>query len=423
MGELFGAGGVRATRARLVTVTVDQVVASACAYVLVLLVARSASPSEFGVFVIGFGIITVAAAIGRSAFGAVLGMDLPTLDQAAAHELSRRSAAAVLLLGLPPSLALGVVAVAVDGSISHTMWVLAAALPALMLQDLVRFDLVARGRPQHALRAELIWLAPPLLLLVTDLVRDRASSPALAGLLWLGGLIGSLVTLALSGRVPTPRFAGIRSWVISDPRRFHLGADATMSGLAPVGNGIGAAAVASAAATAAVRGAAAIFAPLATLFLAMSIGAVPEARRRDARSALRLLGLLTALLVGVAILWGAIMLFLPDSIGTEILGETWATAEPLIPYLALEYVGLALWSGGTAMLRLANETRLALTFRLVYAPATLVLPVLALWLSDDVRWFAATLAGLGLAVGAIGLLTGVHRVRNSAIVGRQESTT
>lgn len=405
---------------RLATIALDQVLASACAYVLVLLVARSASAHDFGLFIIGFGVVTVAAAIGRAGLGAVLGMDLPVLGPDSGNDLTRRSGAAAVLLGLVATAALLAIAVSARGEVGATLCVMAGLVPMVLLQDLARYDLVARGRPQFALAGELVWLMAPLTLLLSDLVRDHTTSPVIAVSTWAGGLVGSLGVLGLAGQLRRPRFVGLSLWLTSDIRRFHLGADAAMSGLAPVGNAIGAAGVAGAATTAAVRGSAAVFAPLATLNLAMTLGAVPEARRRAAKPALRLLLTLTGGLVTIAMVWGGLMLTLPDRVGTEILGDTWTYAAPLIPYVAAEYVGLAVWSGATAMLRLAGDTRRILVLRLVYAPATLVLPVVALWVSDDARWFAGVLALLGLGVGGVGLAMGIRAVRGTSLL-RQDS--
>ena len=399
------------SRGRLLQTNVDQVLSSACSYSLVMLVARASSPHDFGVFLITFGTVTVTSAIGRSAFGAILGMDLARTDAAAGQDLESRSTAAVLGLGVVVGVLLAVLGLVAGGPIAQAVLVVAAALPLVLLLDLARFALVAKAHPVGALVADAVWLAPSLLLIAVDLLRGATTSPGLAALVWAAGLVAALVLLRVGGALSRPRVAGLGRWLTSDPRRVHLGADAAMAGLAPVGNGILAAAVSGAAATATVRGAAAMFAPLATLGLAMSLGAVPEARRRPQDAALRFLLGLTAALVALSAAWSLLLLVLPDSWGEAILGPTWELAQPILPLLAVEYLGLGMWTGATAMLRFSDQTRTALRMRLVYAPASLVLPVVALGLLGGVTAFAATLAVLGVLVGVVGLVLGVRAVR------------
>ncbi len=399
------------SRGRLLQTNADQVLASACSYSLVMLVARASSPHDFGVFLITFGTVTVTTAVGRSAFGAILGMDLARADAASARDLETRSTAAVLGLGVAVGLLLAVLGLVVGGAIEPAILVVASVLPLVLLQDLARFGLVAKARPGRALLADALWLSPSLVLIVVDLLRGGATAPGWAALVWASGLVASLLLLESQGALHRPAFTGLVPWLTYDRRRVHLGADAAMAGLAPVGNGILAAAVSGASATATVRGAAAVFAPLATLALAMSLGAVPEAKRRRPETALRFLLGLTAALVALSAVWGLLLLVMPDSWGEAILGRTWELAKPILPLLALEYLGLGMWTGATAMLRYSDATRTALRMRLVYAPASLVLPVVALGFLGGVTAFAATLAVLGLLVGVIGLVLGVRAVR------------
>lgn len=329
--------------------------------------------------------------------------------------MEARSGAAVLTMGSLIGVCLGSFGLVAGGEVIGAVAVLAASLPLVLLQDLARFGLVARARPERAIVADACWLVPPLALIATDLARGSTSEPLIGALVWFGGLLLSLLWLSRGGHLRPPVYEGLAEWLRADPRRWHLAADAAMAGLAPVGNGLGAAAVAGADATASVRGAAAMYAPLATMGLTVSLGAVPEAKRRGPGGALHLLLGVTGLLVVVSAVWAGLLLNLPTQVGELILGATWQSAEPIVPYVAVEYVGLAMWTGATAMLRFTNSTRTALRIRSVYAPAALVLPVVALVASDDARAFAATLAILGFGVGAFGLAIGVRRMRAAAL--------
>jgi O-antigen/teichoic acid export membrane protein len=403
---------VSASRRRLLIANVDQVVSSGCSYALVMLVARGSSPQDFGMFVIAFGVAMLTVAVCRASFGAVIGMDTGRIPVGALHDLEARSAGAVVVIGGAVGVGLVVLGVLMDASTTTAVVVLGCALPMVLVQDFARYSLVARGQPGRPLIGDLVWLLPTLSLLIVDLLRDGASGPGAAAAVWAAGLVGSMLSLAVRRALPHPVITGVMSWVSHDRRRIHLGTDATFSGLAPVGNGILAAAVAGSQATAAVRGAAAVFAPAATLALAVSLIAVPEARRRDRSQAFPFLWRATWLLAGLTCVWALIAWQLPDAAGEAILGETWSLAHPIVPLIGIEFVGLAVWTGATAMLRYSDATRTALRVRLWYAPASLLLPVLALQLSG-VRAFAATLAALGVLVAVVGLSLGVRMMRRT----------
>ena len=91
--------------------------------------------------------------------------------------------------------------------------------------------------------------------------------------------------------------------------------------------------------------------------------------------------------------------------------------------MCVEYLGVALWTGGAAMLRYASATRTVLRVRTAYAPAAVVLPVALLAIRDDPRVFAAVLAVLAWVVGPVAITLGLRAMREhaaddgSAIVG------
>ncbi len=294
---------------------------------------------------------------------------------------------------------------------AHLLALLGVAALLVMLQDLARYTAVANGSPTRALLADTVWLVPCIGALVVDIGSTWALSAASGLVVWLAACAASMAVCLSTRLLARPRFSGLWSWWLGDERRRHLGADSVLSGLAPVANGGGAALVAGASAVAAARGAAMLFAPIATLMLAMTLAAVPEAHRRRRTEAVRLLTGLTGLLVLAAVVWGGLALAAPDAVGRALLGDSWELAEPVIPLVGLEYAGLALWTGGTAMLRYASATGVIVRLRLAYAPAAVLLPVLALATNDDPRHFVAALAVLAWVVGCVAVVSGVRAVR------------
>jgi hypothetical protein len=399
-------------RVRLVLVVVDQGLASIAWYMPVLLVGRTVAPSAFGVFLVGFGALAASLALSRAMFGVVVGMDAdgrPTDQRTASLRLS---AGGVLTVGAVTSTALLLASLLVPFA-AVPLALLGAAAVIVLLQDLARYTAVAVGRPGAAVAADLAWCLPPLVALALDVagVLDLGAHGGLV--VWLTALLASLTVAAAAGLMSRPQFVGLWSWWRGDARRRDLGGDSLLSGVVPVANGWGAALVGGAVAVAAVRGAAMLFAPVMMMMLVMTLAAVPEARRRSADGARRLLLWLTGALTAAAACWGMVVLTLPDAVGRGLVGESWEVARPVILWVCVEYVGVALWSGGAAMLRYGSATRPILWLRLAYAPAAIVLPVLLLAIDDDPRTFAAVLALLAWLVGPASVVLGLREVRVS----------
>jgi hypothetical protein len=69
-------------------------------------------------------------------------------------------------------------------------------------------------------------------------------------------------------------------------------------------------------------------------------------------------------LCALAVGWAAVLLSLPDSWGTAVLGDTWTGARDLLLPIGVACVGYAVASGGEAGLRITAAAREALRIRL-----------------------------------------------------------
>lgn len=408
--------GARGTR--LAVTLIDQAASSASNFLLLLLFARTAGTSDFGLLTIAFGVITFGMAVGRAAFGAMLGMDVPQATVTLQRELLARSTAAVMLLGAAACLPLAIMALTMraNGAISQTLIALTVACPFILVQDLLRYWSVARGRPVQALVSDAIWLVSGLGLLVLDaLSGQRLSLVALTGG-WIGGLLVALLVLAsLSGAV-IPKFDGVVQWLRADKRRHHLGADATLASTSPLANSAGVALVAGAATTGAFRGAATLFGPLNVLIAAMSLGLVPEAKRSPVRRARALLLTATSLQVMLAIAWGVGLFLLPDDVGHSLLGQTWDESRPLLLITTAEYVGIGLWSGASAMFHVTNDTRILLHLRLVHWVMAISSPIILIAIFNHVIAVSVALAACALALGFAGVYFAFIRKASEAVL-------
>ncbi|KFF58158.1 hypothetical protein JF66_20675, partial [Cryobacterium sp. MLB-32] len=106
-------------------------------------------------------------------------------------------------------------------------------------------------------------------------------------------------------------------------------------------------------------------------------------------------GLISVTLAGMAVLYGALAMFLPDSAGIWMLGDSWASGSSLILPLVLATAAGGLSYGATSALRAMQKAKLSLNLRLLTAP-----PVVA-GIALGALWYGAVGALIAAAVGAL----------------------
>jgi hypothetical protein len=82
--------------------------------------------------------------------------------------------------------------------------------------------------------------------------------------------------------------------------------------------------------------------------------------------------MVSAGLAAGSVLWGAMVWLLPGTVGTFLLGPTWASARHVLPFSTAELVGLSVWTGAISLLRATDRTRASASFRGVYLVLTLI---------------------------------------------------
>lgn len=238
----------------------------------------------------------------------------------------------------------------VPGELAHGLAMLGVVLPVVLLHDVLRYCFSALRLPHHALLADLVRLlvAVPALVLQPD-----GSSPARLVAVWgASALPALLLCLALAGY----RLRGARGDWRRYLRRGHLGHRFVVE--FAVGNGatqlsvIGLGLVASQLAVGALRGATTLYGPMNVLYnSATSFGPPVMNRIPNLRGKLRSAAALAVLLAGTAVAWTTVLVFLPDSAGRELLGDTWASASSLLPATGSQYAGIALGTSALLTLR------------------------------------------------------------------------
>lgn len=375
---------------------VDQGMSSLSNVLAVVLVARALDESAFGRFSVGYAVMIAALSISRAWFGTRLSLT-PEVARVAAE--ARRAIGAILLLAAPSVLLVVAITWLLTGQqVDSSTVVVALATPVVCAQDALRFAAVAGRRPGWALASDTVWV----LVLVALIPASRWLGSD--DLLWLWFLAATLALgVLLAGLRVTPDLAGGWSGLRErDTTResvtvgfvVTLAASLTVTGFV--------AAVLSSADVGSLRGASTIMGPLNVLMafvnLALTPWLVARDRARDVRNCAAIAG--SSVIVTAA--WVAVVLSLPTSVGTLLLGDSWAGARAVLPFTSLEYLGMMVALAGMQGLKVRAEARMMVRQRVAVACLMVLTGAVGVWVVGDVRAVSAGLAlsavfGAGLA--------------------------
>ncbi|NLT55943.1 MAG: hypothetical protein GXX79_15610 [Actinomycetales bacterium] len=382
-------------RQRLVVVA-DQGASSLSNLLAVVLVARALGEQEFGRFAIAYAILVSALGVSRSWFGTSI--SLRTTREAVRAETAASLGA---LSVLSPLLLLVVMVPAwavTDGRDAVLTCLVAVSTPVVCLQDALRFGAVASRRPGVALASDLTWL---LAMAAIFPVANRLGAAVLLSA-WTAAAVAALLVALVGLRVRPDLRAGVRALRSIDRTSGSVAyGTVVMQGasilvVSAVGASISDAAAGS------IRGAGTLVGPLNVLLAFVNLALTPALARRS-RSADRRFCLLTATgVLAVVIVWGAMVLALPDRWGTALLGDTWDGARSVLPFTVLEYVGVGLAAAWTLGLKVRGEAGRLIRQKTVVAMLTAALGVTAALAVGEVRAVSLALAvsaGVGAAVG------------------------
>jgi O-antigen/teichoic acid export membrane protein len=189
---------------RLVQGVTSQGLSSLSNFLLVVAVARTSSPDEFGAFAIVYSIAVLALLALRGAVGETLVVTgradandaPPALGAGMSLGLSAGTALAVVGLLLPP------------GDFRPWLLALGTGLPVLALQDAGRYVGFARQQPAIAIVSDAVWLTLQLIAWTALAILDRSSAPSLLVAWWLAAGLASVVVVRSTG-TPAP-ISGLR---------------------------------------------------------------------------------------------------------------------------------------------------------------------------------------------------------------------
>ncbi len=358
----------------------DQVVSSISNFVFVAAVARTASVDDFGAFALVYLVYGFILGAGRAVTGEILLLRASEAPERVRAD-GRRALGLQLLVGLFAAATIAAVSLAVEPRVAEPLRALAAVLPALLAQDLMRYFFFASGRPRLALGNDLVWAVVQIAAFALLLLGPFKASPSQFLIGWgVSAAVAAVAAVAI-GRLTPRRPDG---WVTKDFSRVgsFLADFSVMIGsfyvavyLVGVVAGLGA--------VAGLRGAQILFAPFDALVAGFRIFLLPalgEAAGRGVAAIRHEARRIGAVLGALASLWGALVLLLPRSVGTGVIGDSWDGAEKLFPALAIVYVarsvatpaldGMRALGGGVRLVRL-RSTSAALTLAGVVGGAAL----------------------------------------------------
>lgn len=360
-------------------------------FLLSVLVARVVTAAEFGAFAVLMVFYMVGLAIVRTT-----GNDVLSIQYAGTGELHARARELVTYaagLGVAFGLAcLGAGALLV-GHLEPAYVVIAASLPFLFVQEVLRGFAFARGTPRAAafndgLRVLVQIAVAAAVLLVADHV---TMTGAIAG--WaLGGAIAAVASAVRYSILPARQWP--HRWFVANKHlAAPLGASDTLAYLPANLTYLLMPAVTALSELGVLRGAYLFFGPLGILILTLRSMILPDAARLDGQQAVHRLVVRAAVVLGaVAVIWGVAVVALPDAAGSWLLGDSWdGTFLPRV-LLGISVVAEAVMACAVAALGTFRMADRIVRIQLVMAPLTLLM-VLGL-----AALFGANGAAAGFAV-------------------------
>jgi len=339
-----------------------------------VLVARMVSPAEFGAFSVCFTLYLLAVGASRAVASE------PLLVRHSGRRDEHRAVAVAASAGLATAVGLGAGALVVaagaawSGSLGRTLMALGVLLPALLLQDALRYGFLAAGRPEKAFVNDGVWaIAQVGLVLAASALMGRTAVTMVAA--WAGaGAVAALAGCVQAGVVPLLREGlawGSAQRSLSGP---FLAEFALTLGLQQLIL-LAVVPLASLEALGAVRAGQILLGPLRVVILSLAMVAVPEGVRfsEDNRGSERGAALfVSSLSVLCGLVYGGLAMAIPDRIGEHLLGRQWGPASRLLLPLVTAILAYAAMNGPLAGLRVLAAARQSLRARATGAALALI---------------------------------------------------
>jgi hypothetical protein len=372
----------------------DQVFSSLSNGLILLGIAVVSTAEDFGLISMLLMLLTAGVGCMRGSLGTPL-----LLKAADGIDQIRRdgSYAATAALAVCPLLVGGMWLLLKGRELGTPTILVAIATPLVMVQDVLRYVVISEGRPHVAAIWDGFWFLGSVGLLVSTWAGAQFvdANVLIAG--WTVLAAAALLGLAINLRL-LPRFGGFFRWLATGwQHRLRYGIHA---GLEQGGLFLALALVTvfvDPEATAALRGAMALLAPLAILTSALPLVVIPESARRSATPHQVWHGLTKVAVVAsaTAVTAGIVVSLLPDNIGRLLLGDTFALTQQVILIIALQYA-IGMWAASQGVyLKTFNRSAAVLTLKVSY-----VLVGGGFFVGGGMLFHSATGAAAGIAIAS-----------------------
>jgi O-antigen/teichoic acid export membrane protein len=337
----------------------DQALSSLTNAALSVLIARSVDAHSFGAFAVCFTAYSLVIGVNRAFISDPLTVRFSDATRESFGAARGHALAAAVAVGAGASAILLVGAVTQSGDLRDALVVVALTMPGLTVQDALRLSFITEGRPRAAALNDFLWGALQIggvgVLLLADV-----SSVAVFVFVW-GAAAG---VAALYGIVRTralPAVRGTRRWV---SQQLDLSGFFVAEYTAATGSFQAAfllvGAIGEVADVGSLRGAQVLLGPLNVAFYGFTFFATPELVRRKAlprRTHVASAFALSGSLLTLTLVWGTLLLQLPDGAGRELLGDAWDGARSAVPAMTAWSAGIAATVGPVCVLRAFGAAR------------------------------------------------------------------
>jgi O-antigen/teichoic acid export membrane protein len=376
----------------------DQALSSATNFALGIVVARSVGTEAFGAFSIGLTAWTLALGISRGATSQVLVIRFSGVSDAAWRTATAAAIGTALIAGLASgAICLGI-GLLLSGTLRDVFAALGLLMPGLLVQDGWRYAFIANGNTRAAFVNDLVWaiaLVPGLVLIIA------AGEVEIfwATMVWgLSALAAAFAGILQSGILPAP--TKMRGWLRDhfDLASRFVAESVASQGIGQIGT-YSVAAIGGLVTTGTLRLGRLLITPLQFVFQSVYLLGVPEAVRarqhslgRLQRQALLVGGALVAMVAG----WTAVLLLIPESTGTALLGDAWFIGQSVLIPLALGQAAHAMASGALIGLRALADAKRILRITVIGSLVMLVASIAGVIVAGahGVAWMGAAVGGV-----------------------------
>jgi hypothetical protein len=355
---------------------VDQALSASTNVAVFIVVAHQVDLRGLDSFAVAFFVFTLLIGMERALVGQIFGVRYSGTHGAPWRRAAGEGLGAVLVGSSAASLLMLLVAVTLPSPLRQTLMAAAAVMPFLVLQDACRMAFFSQGQPHRAALNDFVWAVVQLGATVLLLAQGKGEAPDLVAVWGLSAGVATVLALVQLRVLPNPAGAGAwigGTWSVSAflLAEYLLGAGAFNGGFLAVGALVDDGALAS------IRGAQVLLGPLFILNAAVLTFSLPEVARRTTMSRRRRRQVALSITVGMLVIslaYTALLLTVPDSVGTWLFRDDWSLARAVLLPVALGTAAAGAAAGPAVVIYGMAMTRQAI--RVMYVEAPLVFALL-----------------------------------------------